>query len=329
MKNFDSIVGHEQVIEHMKNSISQNKVSHAYMLVGERGAGKKTLANAYAMALQCERGGPVPCTACDSCKKANSKNHPDIIYVEHEKSGSISVEEIRSQAVDDVAIRPYSGRYKIYVISDADKMTPQAQNALLKTIEEPPAYAVFLLLTVNADALLPTIQSRCVRLDVRPISDAQVKRYLVENMHVPDYEADLGTAFAQGNIGRAKQAADASYFDDMARKAIHILKYASSMEIHEWVEALANMAKEPDMIYDYLNIFQMWFRDVLMFKATREVDYLVFKREINAIKQQASQHSYEGIENIIRAADKAKTRLQANVNFDLAMELLFLTIREK
>ena len=101
------------------------------------------------------------------------------------------------------------------------------------------------------------------------------------------------------------------------------------MEIHEWVEALANMAKEPDMIYDYLNIFQVWFRDVLMFKATREVDYLVFKREINAIKQQASQHSYEGIENIIRAADKAKTRLQANVNFDLAMELLFLTIREK
>lgn len=329
MKDFGSIIGHEQIISHMKNSILQDKVSHAYVLVGEAGAGKKTLANIYAMALQCEKGGDVPCKICDSCKKANSKNHPDIIYVEHEKSGSISVEEIRSQAVDDVAIRPYSGRYKIYVISDADKMTPQAQNALLKTIEEPPAYAVFLLLTVNADALLPTIQSRCVRLDVRPISDAQVKRYLVENMHVPDYEADLGTAFAQGNIGRAKQAADASYFDDMARKAIHILKYASSMEIHEWVEALANMAKEPDMIYDYLNIFQMWFRDVLMFKATREVDYLVFKREINAIKQQASQHSYEGIENIIRAADKAKTRLQANVNFDLAMELLFLTIREK
>lgn len=329
MKDFEAIVGHEQIISHMKNSILQDKVSHAYVLVGEAGAGKKTLANIYAMALQCEKGGSVPCKTCDSCKKANSKNHPDIIYVEHEKSGSISVEEIRSQAVDDVAIRPYSGRYKIYVIGDADKMTPQAQNALLKTIEEPPAYAVFLLLTVNADALLPTIQSRCVRLDVRPVSDAQVKRYLVENMHVPDYEADLGTAFAQGNIGRAKQAADASYFDDMARKAIHILKYASSMEIHEWVEALANMAKEPDMIYDYLNIFQVWFRDVLMFKATREVDYLVFKREINAIKQQASQHSYEGIENIIRAADKAKTRLQANVNFDLAMELLFLTIREK
>ncbi|MCI8815160.1 MAG: DNA polymerase III subunit delta' [Lachnospiraceae bacterium] len=329
MKDFDSIVGHEQIIEHMKNSISQDKVSHAYVLVGERGAGKKTLAGIYAMALQCEQGGSIPCKTCDSCKKANSKNHPDIIYVEHEKGGSIGVEEIRSQVVDDVAIRPYNGRYKIYIISDADMMTPQAQNAILKTIEEPPAYAVFLLLAVNADALLPTIQSRCVRLDVRPVSDELVKKYLVEHMHVPDYEADLGAAFAQGNIGKAKQAADASYFDDMARKAIYILKYAATMEIHEWVEAMGNLSKDKEMIYNYLDIFQVWFRDVLMFKATREVDYLVFKREINSIKQQASQHSYEGIENIIHAADKAKIRLQANVNFDLAMELLFLTIREK
>lgn len=329
MKDFGAIVGHEQIINHMKNSIRQDKVSHAYVLVGEAGAGKKTLANVYAMALQCEKGGAVPCKACDSCKKANSKNHPDIIYVEHEKSASIGVDEIRAQVVDDVAIRPYNGRYKIYIISDADKMTQQAQNALLKTIEGPPEYAVFLLLTTNMDALLPTIRSRCVRLDVRPVSDALVKQYLVENMHVPEHEAGLGTAFAQGNIGKAKKAADTSYFDEMAQKVLYILKYASKMEVHEWLEALKDISEGKQDIYDQLDIVQVWFRDVLMFKATREVDNLVFKREINSIKEQASQRSYEGIENIIDAADKAKVRLQANVNFDLAMELLFLTIREK
>ncbi len=329
MKDFGAIVGHEQIINHMKNSIQQDKVSHAYVLVGEAGAGKKTLANVYAMALQCEQGGAVPCKICDSCKKANSKNHPDIIYVEHEKSASIGVDEVRAQVVDDVAIRPYNGRYKIYIISDADKMTPQAQNAILKTIEEPPEYAVFLLLTTNVDALLPTIRSRCVRLDVRPVSDALVKQYLVENMHVPEHEAGLGTAFAQGNIGKAEKAADTSYFDEMAQKVLYILKYASKMEVHEWLEALKNISEGKQDIYDQLDIVQVWFRDVLMFKATREVDNLVFKREINSIKEQASQRSYEGIENIIDAADKAKVRLQANVNFDLAMELLFLTIREK
>lgn len=329
MKDFGSIVGHEQIISHMKNSILQDKVSHAYVLVGEAGAGKKTLADIYAMTLQCEKGGAVPCKICDPCKKANSKNHPDIIYVEHEKSNSIGVDEIRAQVVDDVGIRPYSGRYKIYIISDADKMTTQAQNAILKTIEEPPDYAVFLLLTTNVDALLPTIRSRCVRLDVRPVSDALVKQYLVENMHVPEHEAGAGAAFAQGNIGRAEKAAGDAYFDEMAQKVLYILKYAPKMEIHEWVEALKKISDGKQDIYDQLDIIQVWFRDVLMFKATREVDNLVFKQEINFIKEQASERSYEGIENIISAADKAKVRLQANVNFDLAMELLFLTIRER
>lgn len=329
MKDFESIVGQERLLSHMKNSILQDKVAHAYLLAGEHGSGKKMLAGAYAMALQCEQGGGVPCKVCDSCKKAQRKVHPDILYVKHEKSNSISVEEIRAQVVEDVAIRPYGGRYKIYIIDDADKMTPQAQNAILKTIEEPPEYAVFLLLVANVDALLPTICSRCVRLDVRPVSDAQVKRYLMEQMQVPEQEAAVQAAFAQGNIGRARQAADAEGFGETLRKALYLLRNASKMEVHEWIEILERMSQEPGNIYDYLDIFQVWFRDVLMFKATREVDHLVFKKEINTIKQQASEHSYEGIDNIIRATDKAKIRLRANVNFDLAMELLFCAIRER
>ena len=99
------------------------------------------------------------------------------------------------------------------------------------------------------------------------------------------------------------------------------------MEVHEWIDLLKELAAQQN-VYDYLDIFQVWFRDVLMFKATREVDHLVFKQEINFIKEQASQRSYEGLENAIDAADKAKIRLRANVNFELVMELLYLTIRE-
>lgn len=281
------------------------------------------------MTLQCEEKGTDPCLKCESCKRTLSKNHPDIIGVVHEKPNTISIEEIRRQIVEDVQIKPYYGPYKIYIVNDADKMTVQAQNALLKTIEEPPAYAVILLLTNNIDGLLPTILSRCVRLDLRVVPDNLVKNYLMERLHIPDYQAEVDASFAQGNIGKAKEAATSEEFAEMTRKVLQLLRYVNDMEVYELVDIMKELAPDKENVYDYLDLFLLWFRDVLMFKATRDVDNLVFKQEINLIKDQARERSYEGLEKILDAVEKAKTRLRANVNFDLVMELLFLTIREK
>ena len=281
------------------------------------------------MTLQCEAGGTEPCQKCDSCKKALGKNHPDIIYVNHEKPGIISIDEIRDQVISDVAIKPYCSPHKIYIIPDAEMMTVQAQNALLKTIEEPPEYAVIMLLTANADALLPTIQSRCVRLDLKVVDDSLVKKYLMERLHVPDYQAEIDASIAQGSIGRAKEAATSEEFSKITENALKILKYANTMEVYELADEIKTLSAEKNNIGDYLDIFQFWFRDVLMFKATREIDNLVFKQEINFIREQASQRSYENLEKILEAIEKTKVRLKANVNFELALELLFLTIRER
>ena len=208
-------------------------------------------------------------------------------------------------------------------------MTVQAQNALLKTIEEPPEYAVIMLLTSNIDALLPTIRSRCVRLDLKVVDDNLVKKYLMERLHVPDYQAEIDASFAQGSIGRAKDAATSEEFSAMTENALKILKYVNTMEVYELADEINSLSGEEQNIGDYLDIFQFWFRDVLMFKATQEVDNLVFKQEINYIKEQASQRSYENLEKILEALEKTKVRLRANVNFELALELLFLTIRER
>lgn len=329
MEGFKAIVGHEEVIEHLQSAISTGKVSHAYVFSGESGSGKKLLATTFAMTLQCEEKGTDPCLKCESCKRTFSKNHPDIIGVVHEKPNTISIEEIRRQIVEDVQIKPYYGPYKIYIVNDADKMTVQAQNALLKTIEEPPAYAVILLLTNNIDGLLPTILSRCVRLDLRVVPDNLVKNYLMERLHIPDYQAEVDASFAQGNIGKAKEAATSEEFAEMTRKVLQLLRYVNDMEVYELVDIMKELAPDKENVYDYLDLFLLWFRDVLMFKATRDVDNLVFKQEINLIKDQARERSYEGLEKILDAVEKAKTRLRANVNFDLVMELLFLTIREK
>ena len=270
----------------------------------------------------------IPCYECHSCKQAVSGNHPDIIWVTHEKPNSISVDDIRTQVNNTVDIKPYQGPYKVYIIPQADMMTPQAQNAILKTIEEPPSYAVFLLLTENAETLLPTINSRCVMLKLRNIKDTLIKKYLMENLEIPDYKADMCTAFAQGNMGRAIMLANSDHFNEIREEAVQLLKHVSEMELNEIVAAVKNISVYKLEITDYLDIIMIWYRDVLLYKATKEIDKVVFKDQLQSIKEQARKSSYEGIELILESLEKAKARLKANVNFDLVMELLFLTIKE-
>ena len=328
MGTFKDVVGHKDIINYIRNAVREDKVSHAYILNGERGAGKKMLANLFAATLLCEKGGPDPCNECHSCRQAESGNHPDIIKVTHEKPNSISVDDIREQVNNTIMIKPYQGPYKVYIIPQADMMTPQAQNALLKTIEEPPEYAVIMLLTENADTLLPTINSRCVMLKLRNIKDTLIKKYLMETMQVPDYKADMCPAFAQGNMGRAIMLANSEHFNEIRDEAVQLLKYINEMELSEIVQAVSRITAYKLEINDYLDIIMIWYRDVLLYKATKDMDKVVFKDQIKYIKERAKRSSYEGIELIIESLEKAKARLKANVNFDLVMELLFLTIKE-
>ena len=328
MTGFQNIIGQEQIKEHLQNALQMQKVSHAYIINGEKSTGKEFIARVFAMALQCEKGGVEPCNECHSCKQALSKNQPDIIYVTHEKPGTISVEDIRSQVNNDVAIKPYSSKHKVYIINEAEKMTVQAQNAILKTLEEPPAYVVILLLVSNLQTLLPTILSRCVTLNMKPVSDALVRKYLMEELKVPDYRADVCVAFARGNIGKAKALASSEEFDNVKNEALALLKYVHDMELQEIILAVKKINEYKLEISDYLDIISIWYRDVLLFKATADVNNLVFREEIQAIRKVVARSSYEGIETVIRALDKAKKRLDANVNFELTMELLFLDIKE-
>ena len=281
------------------------------------------------MALQCEdRQDVEPCQECHSCKQAQSGNHPDIIFVTHEKPGTIGVDDIRKQINGDVAIKPYSGPKKIYIVREGEKMTVQAQNALLKTLEEPPEYAVILILTDNVNALLPTILSRCVVLNMKPVKDARIKEYLMENMEIPDYKANICVAFARGNVGKARLLANSEEFDKVKEEALTLLKYIGEMELHEIVAAIRKINEYKFDVNDYMDILSIWYRDVLLFKATHDVNNLIFREEIQSIRKVADKSTYEGIERIIDALQKSKQRLNANVNFDLTMELLLLTIKE-
>lgn len=328
MLGFNDILGHEQIKEHFRNAVQTGKISHAYILSGEAGMGCKSLANAFALELLCEKGLPDPCMACHACKQVLSGNHPDLIYVTHEKPASIGVDDIREQINDTIMVRPYSSYYKVYIVDEAEKMTVQAQNALLKTIEEPPSYAVILLLTTNQDAFLPTILSRCVQLKLKPLRDEVVREYLVQSLGVEESQAEIYAAFARGNLGKAIHLAESEEFRVMYDALILMLKHLKDADISELLEYIRKLKEENLDIRGCLDFMQMWYRDVLMYKITKDINLLIFKDEFSTIKAMSTVSGYDGLERILQAIEKARVRLDANVNMELVMELMFLTMKE-
>lgn len=328
MLSFHDIIGHEQIKEHFQKAIESHKVSHAYILTGEAGMGRKSLANAFALTLLCEKGKSEPCMECHACKQVLSGNHPDLIYLTHEKPNSIGVDDIREQINDTIMVRPYSSYYKVYIVDEAEKMTPQAQNALLKTIEEPPSYAIIILLTTNQEAFLPTILSRCVQLKLKPLKDFVVKSYLVGTMEVPEADADVYAAFARGNLGKAISIASSEDFKLLHQEVLHLLKHIKSMDISELLDYIRKLKEESLDIYECLDFMQIWYRDVLLYKVTRDINLLIFKDEYRTINDISKNSGYDGLEKVLEAIDKAKLRLDANVNMELAMELMLLVMKE-
>lgn len=328
MSAYDRIIGHENIIAQLKNAITNNKVNHAYIFDGDDGSGKRMVAKAFAEALLCEKGGAEGCGECHFCKQTESGNNPDLIWVRHEKPGSIGVDDVRTGLVEDIQIKPYNGRYKVYIIDEAEKMTVQAQNAILKTIEEPPAYSVIIFLTNNDEIFLPTIISRCIIFKFRPLRDSVVADYLMREHKLPEYEARMCASYAQGKIGRAVSLVQSDVFDKIRDEALKIAKNIHTYSNPDILDAVKRAGEYKDDIKDYIDVIEMWFRDVLLFKVTKDANNLVFMDDINYIRKQASKSSYEGLENILRGCETAKQRLDANVNFDLAIELMLLNIKE-
>ncbi len=377
MAGFQDIIGHEQIITHLKNAISTDKVSHAYIFNGPDHAGKRLLAEAFAMTLQCtsvqrefsdgqeaeqmrllfpdpftdagdflsQEGSPgtvhhgiseealrrakrlEPCLECRSCRQARGRNQPDIIYVTHEKT-VLSVDDIRMQINQDIPLRPYSSRYKIYIVDEAEKMNVQAQNALLKTLEEPPEYAVILLLSTSTDIFLPTIRSRCVTLNLRAVEDGKIRTFLMSRCQVPDYQADLCVAFAQGNTGRAVILSSSDRFNELKNDAVQLLRRLPGLSVCDLTKELEPVQETKEDVPVFLELLQLFFRDVLIRKSEAAEEHLIFRVQSDLIEQLARKCSWPHLNQILQAIETADRRVRMNVSTQLTLELLFLSIKE-
>ena len=185
-----------------------------------------------------------------------------------------------------------------------------------------------MLLTTNQEAFLPTILSRCVQLKLKPLQDSVVRTYLMESLGIPEVKAEIYAAFARGNLGKAIHLASSEDFQLMYTELLHMLKHLKDMDITELLDYIKKLKDESLDICDCLDFMQLWYRDVLMYKVTQDINLLVFKEEYNTIKEMSAASAYDGIEKILQSIDKAGIRLNANVNMELAMELMLLVMKE-
>ncbi len=324
---FSEVIGQEKIVAHMKTAIIENKVNHAYIISGEKGSGKKLLAGIFAAAMQCEKGTGNPCCECQSCKQAFDSNNPDIHWITHEKANVVSVDDIRVQLNADITIKPYSRPHKVYIIDDAEKMNEQAQNAMLKTIEEPPEYAVIILLVKNEKLLLPTILSRCILLNLRPVEKDKIKKLLMDKHGISEYMASIAATFADGVPGRAVEFAESERFTEIKSDVIGLLKNIDRYDAGRLYSAIKDWNDKAE-IQERLQLATMWYRDILVAKSTENTQGILFLDEEQTIYEFAEKYSYQEIVRKIDAIDVLRERLKANVNPEASLMLLFLTLRD-
>ena len=202
--SFDALLGNDTLKQRLTASLSKGKGSHSYLLTGPKGSGKHTLAKLLSAALQCTEANK-PCCRCSQCRKVLDDVHPDVIIVDDPEHKTVSVKIIR-QACADLYIRPNEGNRKIYIFPRAQDMRTEAQNALLKCIEEPPPYGTFLFLAEHSEQLLTTIRSRCVELRLSPLPDALLQQSLSKKFPQASTAAISAAALSsEGYFGKAME----------------------------------------------------------------------------------------------------------------------------
>lgn len=324
-----NIIGHEEVKEYFTRAIKNNYISHSYLLDGLEGIGKTLLAQVFAKTLLCEKEGVTsPCNECTSCIMMESGNNPDYFEV-YSKKASIGVDDVREQIVEPMEIKPYRSKYKVFIIPNAEKMTIQAQNALLKTIEEPPSYGIVILITNNPGKIISTVHSRCARIRVLPLSNDMIKNYITNHHGLEEWEADLYADFAGGSIGEAKNMIENGEFWSIRQKALDYMLRLEGANLIDLYDIVTDLDKEREILPQILDLWLIWYRDLLMYKKFQSEDHILFKDFKELLLDRSKELTYNRINNNFNEIIKAKERLDKNINTILIIENLLLEIKER
>jgi DNA polymerase-3 subunit delta' len=243
------IRGHRRLVELLAGAIGRGALPPTLLFDGPEGVGKRLTAMAVAQALNClqpveSRGGRDACGVCAACRKITRGAHPDVVVVEPDDRDSIKVDAIRVEVLQKTGFRPFEGRVRVFVIDRAETMEPQAQDALLKTLEEPPPASIFILVSAVADALLPTVRSRSYRLRFGRLSEGEVAQVLQERHKFSEAEARAASAVADGSIGRAL-AAEQGELAEARELAARLLRSVAAGRVPQRLDAAKEFIAGP------------------------------------------------------------------------------------
>lgn len=330
------VVGHEWAVTLLQNSFTRGSISHAYLFTGSPRIGKTTLALNLAQALNCT-GEDIPCGECLSCHKISQGIHPDVRMVDsayqerllegREGSTALGIDVIRS-IQSDVVLKPFEGRWKVFIIPQAENMTPGAANCLLKTLEEPPPHVVLLLAALHTDLLFPTVVSRCQVFNLRPPSIDLIREALERRWGLEGERAHLIAALAAGRMGWAVEAVqNEALLKERNGRLDELLSLPAARRL-ERLSFAQRWGSQPQRAKEILTLWLGWWRDLLLAKEGC-LDKMENIDRRNALVEEARAHELGEIKEFISSIRKVLQQLESNVNLRLALEVLMLDLPSK
>lgn len=307
------IIGHKNILDNFKRRIESDEISHAHIIVGEDGIGKSKLANKFARNI---------------LGKSEDKDYIDIINYRCKKS-SFGVDDIR-EIVEEINKKPFEGDKKVIIICDGNKLTVQAQNALLKTIEEPPKGVFIILLCESLELILDTIKSRCQIYKLSPLTKSEVRLYIdnINDDSISEDEINAAIAYSEGIPGKAEAFLKDSSLKELRNTLVDLLFLLTKGNTRELLDFESKIVTYKDKKEDILNILASFIRDIIIYKEIDEVTGLINGDKIESIKKIAIEMSYKKLNNIIDKIGEARKSLQSNSNFQLTIRVMLIGFME-
>ena len=331
LKKFDysNIAGHGLICKKLRHAVQSGRTVSAYLFTGAKGIGKKTVASAFAASLLCETSqNGAPCKSCTACKLLASDSHPDFIRLQMpEDKKSIGVDVVREQIIQEAYVRPFHAARKVFLIEDGELMTDGAQNALLKILEEPPAYAVFILLSTSSDQMLETIRSRCLSMQFLPLSQKECHDYFEQFSAISSQKRELSASFAQGIIGKGLQMMEDEAYAVLYRDTIsHLTAFAKERDALPGMQQF--LAENRDHIQNVIDFMLIFLRDCLRTGMGNQTK-LICTDQKEAVKHFRGTCSPGGLVRMMESVIRFRERLLKNASFSVAGLELLIRMQEE
>jgi len=318
---FNEILNHTSAKSFLISSINLSRQPQSFLISGKKGVGKTTIAITIARLFNCLSEDKLNCDSCPNCIRILSYNHPDIQFIEKLPGRLfINIDQIRDIQYN-AGVTPIMGLKKAFIIKEAENLNPSASNCLLKILEEPPKTSIIILTSTNPNLLLPTIKSRCVEIQLKPINEDEIKKWLREKHNLSEENAKIVSALSDGSPGIAKQMIDENFIDARNKILENLIQFEQEEQIALFKHAY-NISQYSENLKESFNFILLWFRDILIYQISNNENLIINKDKIESIRTTSKNYDTFSLLQIIDFIQYILYYSYKRLNHQLALEVL-------